>query len=171
MYCICSLIFSSMCSQQYDNAFDISKWYCICKCIRMFFNFSTPCNWYQAKIKIMLVCCLPTDSRFSVQPKYFFWFPKKKNYFFPRPVPVKSGFWRFLYPGIICLCRLFYRVPDQRWENKVFFRVYKAVFASETWSVKQHDSLRKFQMERLWLPLYNWIKCLLFQLLHPSDPL
>ena len=49
-----------------------------------------------------------------------------------------------------------------------FFCVYKAVFVSQTWSVKQHDNLWKFQMERLWLPPYDWIKCLLFQLLHPK---
>ena len=67
------------------------------------------CAQNKAKIKIMLVCCLPTDPGFFLQPKYFFWFQKKK---FPDPFQVKSGFWRFLYPGIICLCRLFNRVRD-----------------------------------------------------------
>ena len=46
---------------------------------------------HKAKIKIMLVCCLPTDPRFSVRPKYFFRLSKKKKKKF-RPVPVRSGF-------------------------------------------------------------------------------
>ena len=51
-------------------------------------------------------------------------------------------------------------------KSQFFFCVYKAVFTSQT--LKQHDNLQKFQMECLWLPPYNWIERLLFQLLHLS---
>ena len=68
---------------------------------------------YQAKIKIMLVCCLPTDPRFSVRHKYFFDFPPPPKKNFPtRAGKVRILVRRFLFPGIISLCLIFNRVQD-----------------------------------------------------------
>ena len=57
----------------------------------MIFCLSGP--MYKAKIKIMLVCCLPTDGRFSVRPNIFFDFQKKKK---KIPDPALSGKVRIL---------------------------------------------------------------------------